>query len=164
MHLELIQKMDEATMALIFFTKDITENQEPSQNHFSRPNIYFEYGYLLSHIKKFGNPIERITLFTEEGLSVATDFQDIGKYEYSKKELMNYMVVVERILNVNKTLTEKTAKEVVSNCIARLDKFFLEERISERDFPNKSFREYKNLVNGKFMNTVAKRFPQSTNT
>lgn len=155
LHVELIQKMDEATMAVILFTKDILEKDDA--NHYSRPNIYFEYGYLLSHIKKFGNPIERITLFSEKGLSAATDFQDVGRFEYSKNEILNYLVLVERILNVNKTLTLETAKKVLDKCIDRLQDYYNMGKLDE-ELSSKTFIDYKNEIKSTIMSIISRRF------
>ncbi len=157
LHAELIQKMEEATLGVILFTKDIIEQWESNTTYFSRPNIYFEYGYLLSHIKRFGNPIERITIFFEKGLASATDFQDVGRFEYSKSDLANYIVLVERIIAVNRTLTQTISKKIVDNCIKRLQEAFTKGQAFE-DMNGKKFSDYKNEIKGKLTLVILKRF------
>jgi hypothetical protein len=155
---ELTNKMKGATIGLIFFTKDIEESLEDTKNYYSRPNLYFEFGYLLNHVEKYGPPLSRIMIFSEDGLITPSDFQDLARYPLIKNPLLDYCHIIEKILKINRTLTERIAINAVNKFVERLQTAYNNKKIIDKDLNGKTFNDFKNETKIKLTNVIKKRF------
>jgi predicted nucleotide-binding protein len=154
----LTQQMQEATIAMIFLTKDIKDNSNGENLYYSRPNIYFELGYLYSHLSKYGPALKRIITFAEDDKLVPSDFKDAYCFKMTKNVYLDYVEILNRILDINRTLTLKTAEEAVLKMLERLQEAYNNKIIDDNSFSQKSFNDYKSYVKGKLMSTINNRF------
>lgn len=157
---ELIDMMNGATIGLMFFTRDLKEDDPTEEKHYSRPNLYFEFGYLLKHVEKFGPPIRRIMAFKEDKLIVPSDFQDIFQFRLQKNSYLDYIYILERILSVNKTLTERVASQAVSKMFDRLQIAYDTKKVNDADI-GQPFAEFKSTMKKRLIKNINKRFNQS---
>jgi hypothetical protein len=153
--------MRDATMGLVIFTKDIRAEVDGIIKHYSKPNIYFEHGYLMSKFKKaYGEEemFRRLLIFYEAGAEIASDTKDMHNFDLNMNPLLTYEKILLRILEVATTLTGEIAINAINNYIERLQKAYNTNLIAREDFAGKNFEEFKSNIRQKLLVPVKIRF------
>ena len=159
---ELMKNMNKATIGLIFFTKDIeeiVENEEISnKNYYSRPNLYFEYGYLMKQVERYGPPLRRVMIIAEDSSVIPTDMQDMPRENLSGNLHINYKSIIKRLLEVNQSLNQPKAEKAVTSYIQRLQIAFNDGFILEKELKGKTFNEFVSDVKNELLGKIHERF------
>ncbi|RKR84202.1 putative nucleotide-binding protein with TIR-like domain [Mucilaginibacter gracilis] len=161
---ELIGKMNSSTIGLIIFTKDITIKEEGGSKSYSRPNLYFEFGYLKKHLEKYEpySDYSRTLIMSENNYSVATDLQDLGRFTLTKKIEIDYYQLLRRFILLHRTLTDEMAIYAVNSYISRLEEAYHKGTISNKDFRGKSYEHYINEIKEEMNKIIEKKYGNST--
>ena len=178
----LMENLTVSTMGLFFLTADIQqrEHSNNSKNHKSktqelyhgRPNVYFELGYMLSHLKRYESPsVRRIGIFVEEKVEVPSDLQDVFRTQFpgDLKVQILYYYILEHLLRNVKTLSKIIADNIIEKYINRLEKDIENKEINESDLEviftyNSKERVASNsveMIRKKLKREVEKRFPKT---
>jgi len=160
LYTELVSKMDSATIGLIIFTKVITLKEDEGNKHYSRPNLYFEFGYLKKHLEMYDSNSDRprTLILSENNFSVASDLDGLGRFTLSKKIELDYLKLLRRFIVLHRTLTEEIASFAVDNYVKRLEGAYYNGYITNKDFRGKSFATFIFETKEDLNNIVKKKY------
>lgn len=158
---EITKNLDSATLGLILFTKDIEEINEKTIHYYSRPNLYFEYGYLLKQVEKYGNPMRRVMILAEDKSVIPTDMQDLAREVIDPNIYLLYIKVLRRLLEVNKCITFDKANKAIECFEKRMKTAYINGFIKDEEINNEKFAEFLSRTVNELKQYSARRFKKS---
>jgi len=159
---ELINKMEASTIAVILFTKDLhfDDGDGYGERPYSKPNVYFEFGFLKRHLKKLDlhSGVPRTIIISEDKFEVASDVIGLGRFNFSKKVTLDYYELFRRFLQLHRTLTEDMAIRAINSFIKRVEDEHGNAKITNEDFGGKSLHDFIEEKRGELREIVQKKY------